>query len=92
VKSVHAPYDHFTGNYQFHHLINPDFYAVESPDALEPAGEGCHTVFRYSENNLSAGVAYSGDYKTCILGFPFETIKEENERNKLMESILRFLN
>jgi hypothetical protein len=91
VKSVHSPYNCFTGNYQFYQQINPDFYAVESPDALEPAGEGSHTVFRYSENNLSAGVAYSGDYRTCILGFPFETVLEENNRNQLMDSVLRFL-
>jgi hypothetical protein len=91
VKSVHSPYEQFTGNYQFYHQLNPDFYAVESPDAIEPAGEGSHTVFRYSENNLSAGIAYSGDYKTCILGFPFETVQEENDRHQLMEDLLRFM-
>jgi hypothetical protein len=91
VKSVVSPYTQFSGNYQFHHQLNPVFYAVESPDAIEPVGEGSHTVFRYSENNLSAGVAYSGNYQTCILGFPFETLQEESERNELMNNVLKFL-
>jgi hypothetical protein len=90
VKSVISPYEQFAGNYQFYHQLNPDFYAVESPDALEPAGEGSSTIFRYGENNLSAGIAYSGDYKTCVLGFPFETVQGEDERNQLMESVLMF--
>jgi hypothetical protein len=91
VKSVASPLQLFKGNYAYHHQLNPDFYAVESPDAVEPVGEGSHTVFRYSENNLSAGVAYSGDYKTCILGFPFETIKDESLRYRLMDDLLRFM-
>jgi hypothetical protein len=91
VKSVFSPYTQFTGNYQFYHQLNPDFYAVESPDAIEPAGEGSHTVFRYSENNLSAGVAYSGDYKTCILGFSFETIQEDSSRDQFIEDLLEFM-
>lgn len=45
---------------------------------------------RYQENNLSAGVAYQGDYKTCVLGFPFETIRTAAERNQLMKAILTF--
>ncbi|MDR2145690.1 MAG: hypothetical protein LBE91_04430, partial [Tannerella sp.] len=92
VKSVASPFPLITGNYEFHTQLNPDFYAVESPDAIEPADNNSFTVFRYSENNLSAGVAYSGaDYKTFILGFPCETIKDESERDKLMEMVISFL-
>jgi hypothetical protein len=91
VKSVVSPFSQLTGNYQFYTQLNPVFYAVESPDAIEPAGEESHTVFRYSENNLSAGVAYSGSYKTCVLGFPFEAIQEDSLRNQLMRNILEFM-
>jgi hypothetical protein len=91
VKSVASPFREFAGNYQFYHQLNPDCYAVESPDAIEPVGESCHTIFRYTENNLSAGISFSGDYKTCIVGFPFETIQKESERNQLMENILQFM-
>ncbi|MDR1861366.1 MAG: xanthan lyase [Bacteroidales bacterium] len=93
VKSVNADFD---GNYEFHSRLNTEFYAVESPDAIEPSNpakaEGlASTVFRYSENNLSAGVACSGPYKTVVLGFPFESVKGGVERNQLMNSILQWL-
>ena len=91
VKSVFSPFPQLKGDYHFHNRLNPDMYAVESPDAIEPADESSHTVFRYSENNTSAGVAYSGDYKTCILGFPFETISDESLRNQFMKGLLDFM-
>ena len=91
VKTVSSPILKIQDNYQFHHLLNSEFYAVQSPDAIEPAGEESYTVFRYSENNLSAGIAYSGDYRVCALGFPFEAIREETERNRLMMNVLKFL-
>ena len=65
---------------------------VESPDAIEPATKDAYTIMRYSENNLSAGVAYKGDYKTCILGFPFEALRTASEREALMNAILTFFN
>jgi hypothetical protein len=91
VKSVVSPFGQFEGNYSFHNQLNSDCYVVESPDALEPSGEGSHTIFRYSENNLSAGIAMQKDYKTCVLGFPFETIRETRQRSKLMKDILDFM-
>ena len=91
VKSVFSPFPQLTGEFHFYNRLNPGVYAVESPDAIEPADEGSHTVFRYSENGLSAGVAYSGDYKTCVLGFPFETISDELLRNQLMQGLLDFM-
>jgi len=78
-------------SYQYHHQLNSDFYAVESPDAIEPTGEGSYTVFRYSENNMSAGIAFSGNYKVCALGFPFEALCDEAERDRLMTNVLIFL-
>lgn len=92
VKSVSSPFPTFTGNFNYHHELNAESYVVESPDAIEPANKDAHTILRYPENNLSAGIAYQGDYKTCILGFPFETIRTEEERESLMEAILTFFN
>ena len=65
-------------------------YFVPSADAIEPIGKGGYTISRYAENNLSAGVSYSGKYKLCAFGFPIELIKEEKDRDKLMEMILKF--
>lgn len=90
VKSVASPYQEFTGNYNYYNELNPDCYIVESPDGIVPANENAFTIFRYSENNISAGVAYKGAYKTCVLGFPFEAIRTTNEKDKLMEAILTF--
>lgn len=70
--------------------LNTDSYVVESPDAIEPATKEAYTVMRYSENNLSAGVAYQGSYKTCVLGFPFESLRTAEERDCLMNAILTF--
>ncbi len=66
-------------------------YRVESPDAIEP----CNNAFRicrYLSGNCSAGIAYEGSYRTVLLGFPFETITDEQQRNLLMKNIMLFLN
>lgn len=91
VKAVDSIFPAFEGNYQYFNQLNSESYAVESPDAIEPADAGAFTIFRYSENNLSAGVAFKGNYKTCVLGFPFESVKTTEAREKLMKSVLEFL-
>ncbi len=80
-----------TGKWSFNAEYDPCIYTVEAPDAIEPEGKGAITAFRYSDSNSSAGVAFQGNYKTLILGFPFETILEENNRNGLMKQVLDFL-
>ena len=69
--------------------LNDSVYCVESPDALVPACKEAFTILRYSDNNISAGVAYKGDYKTVCLGFPIETVRSYYQ-NALFESILKF--
>lgn len=91
VKSVTSPFPMISGNYEFYTTPNSISYAVESPDALEPFGENSYTVFRYSENNISAGIASENGYKTCVIGFPFESIKDEAQKEKLMKDILLFM-
>ena len=92
VKSVASLFGKPNGDYRFHNKLNADCYVVEAPDAIEPASPEAYTFIRYSENNLSAGVAYRGNYKTCVLGFPFETLRTAEERNRLMEAIMAFFN
>jgi hypothetical protein len=88
-KAVASPFDGIKGNYNYYNELNSDSYVVERPDAIEPAGKDSYTIFRYSENNLSAGVAYKGAYSTFVLGIPFEAVKPE-KRNELMKGILNF--
>ena len=79
---------------EYHTVLNDKFYAVESPDALLPSDpvKGC-TLMRYDENNISAGVANKFDnYKTCIVGFPFETITDGAVRDAMMKQVLDFFN
>ena len=90
VKTVASPFPMFIGKYEYFNTLNSESYVVESPDGIEPAGDNAYTVFRYSENNLSAGVVYQGKYKTCVLGFPFESIKSMGDRDQLMKSVLSF--
>jgi hypothetical protein len=80
----------FTGNYDFYTGNSESMYSVEAPDAIEPAGNGALCSFRYTENNSSAGVLYRGKHRTVILGFPFETIINTQQRNLLMKQILNF--
>jgi hypothetical protein len=80
----------FDGDWVFNTNYHPVIYKVEAPDALEPVGENAIAAFRYGENNTSAGTIFNGSYKTVILGFPFETIVEPEERADLMRQILTF--
>lgn len=78
--------------YTFQATLNDIVYAVESPDAFEPAGEGAFTIFRYRENRLGAGVAYKGDHASVVLGFPLETLQEKEQLERLVKQCLDFFN
>jgi hypothetical protein len=75
---------------QFNQDYHPHVYTVEAPDALNPV-EDSHTILRYKDNNFSAAVSHKGEYKTVIMGFPFESIIEKRQRDYLMKMILEFL-
>ena len=91
VSLVDSPMRFFKKAYLTYYVQpNSISYYVESPDAIEPVGTGSYTICRYTENSLSAGIAYSGSYKTCAFGFPFETLESDKDRYKLMESVLQF--
>lgn len=83
-----------SGSYEFSNELNSDCYAVESPDSFYPADDSKGaTIMRYGENNLIAGTAFdNSDYRTVVIGFPFETIIGEQARLELMKQVLRFFN
>ena len=73
-------------------LPNEQSYPVTAPDCILPISPA-FPVMTYSAGNASAAVAYKGnDYRTFVMGFPFESIKEEASRTAIMASILRFFN
>ncbi|MCK5817126.1 MAG: hypothetical protein KAH15_03900, partial [Candidatus Marinimicrobia bacterium] len=72
--------------------FHPKVYGAENPDGIEPAKDsGALTVMRYTENNISAGIAWNGEeYNTFVIGFPFECIPSALSRNTFMKRILDF--
>ena len=93
LEVVYAPNNtSFEGEYEFVQHLNEDIYAVESPDAIVPVGKNAYTVMRYSQNNNSATVAYSGDdYRAVVCGFPFETLATEAMQQQFMQQVIDFL-
>jgi hypothetical protein len=77
---------------EFNREPSKEFYGIESPGCISPYGKGAFIAMRYPTNNQPAAVGYKGtDYRTMIMGFPFEAIHESEERDALMRGILNFL-
>ena len=80
------------GECRFRQEPGPEGYAAGAPDALNAVGTGAFPAVRYAENDRTAGIAFDGEgYRTVVLGFPFETIPSEAERDRMMNRTLRFL-
>jgi hypothetical protein len=80
-----------TFSVKFNTELNDKIYCVESPEVVRPAGSGAYTAMRYRTTNQGAAIAYKGKYRTFVAGFPFETIIEREERDKMMSEVLNFL-
>lgn len=92
IKAVASPSPSLQGDWSYYHIPNSESYVVEYPDAIEPADKNAFTLFRYSENNLSAGVIYKGEkYGTVVLGFPIESVKGEENRSRLVKGLVEAL-
>lgn len=92
VKSVANPYG-FTGKYNFVTAMNPVKYAVEAADAIVPVGAGAFTIFRYAENNISAGIAFmneTNNSKGVVLGFPVESLDDALQIEAMFKEVFRF--
>jgi hypothetical protein len=75
----------------FNTRYHPEIYQAEAVDAIDPVDFLATTILRYGDNYYSAAVAYDGDYRHVVMGFPFETILEKEDRHLLMDAVLRFL-
>ncbi len=81
----------FSGNYEFWSELNDKKYVCEAPDAFTPAGKDSYTIFRYPQTSISAAVAYPGkNYKTVVFGFPIETLKTQDQIDKLIGQTINF--
>ena len=70
-------------------LPNENNYTIPAPDCIVPV-DSAFPVFTYAPGNQSAGIAYKGNYRTFVLGFPFESILSEADRAIVMAGILGF--
>lgn len=77
--------------FSFYALPNDTCYFVEAPDIIEPTDKQAHRLLQYTESGKGAGLLYKESYGIALFGFPFETIKKERQRNKLMQITLDFL-
>lgn len=79
------------GEYRFNTVYRPDCYVVERSDGLTPAGREAFSVMRYVDGDATAAVASEADGRTFVASFPFETIGDAIERDRLMRDVLDFL-
>lgn len=90
---VYAPptiFTHHRLDITFNTSPSRDIYPIESPEVVTPT-KGATTILRYRANSQSAAVGYSGEYRAITMGFPFECIGDEQQRNDLMQLILTYL-
>ena len=75
----------------FHHVPNSTMYCAETPDGLVPASDKASTILRYRDTNISAGICHEGaGYRTVVLGFPIETITDEDHIRQLIATTFAF--
>ena len=95
ISYVVSPLVSDTTTFTYYNTPNKTSYVVESPDAIDPADPCAYTAFRYPENGMSAGIVFGGNgsdnWRTCVLAFPFESVRSEAARDNLMKTIMQYL-
>jgi hypothetical protein len=77
-------------SFAFNTAADKNIYRVEAPDAIDPV-MGARTILRYRQNQFSAAISYKDEYAVVAFGFPFETIKGQQDRDRVMDATMRFL-
>lgn len=80
---------YFDDSLKINTSYSEEIYSVESPDAIAPV-QGGEVLLRYDENKFSAGVGFRDEYGVITFGFPFESIRGLESRNRLMKSIIEY--
>jgi len=82
-------------SFSYYRHLNEYHYAATQTDILMPVAynNAAFPAMLYAANEAGAAVAYDGtDYKSFVMGFPFECITTQRARNNIMTGILNFLN
>ena len=79
----------------FNQQLSSEIYCVESPEVVAPSKDAV-TILRYAGSGSSAAVAYRARGGTkrggvVVIGFPFETIGDEEQRDGCMSQIINIL-
>ncbi|MBR1631575.1 MAG: xanthan lyase [Paludibacteraceae bacterium] len=71
----------------FYNTLNPHCYAAVRTQCLNsPEGK---PVAQYAGHGKAA-VAWAGRWKTCVVGFPIECVKSEDDRALLIATVAKF--
>lgn len=77
-------------DFDIYRSLNAKHYAAVHPEVLQPLAPAYSSML-YADGQ-SAGVAYRGnDYRSFVMGFPFECIASQVTRNSIMHGMLDFL-
>lgn len=89
---VNTPFKEFSRNeYTFHHEYGKEHYRIEAANVLKKQGDNSHAIMRFdTKPNQSAMVANTLNGGCIVMGFPFESLTDENQQNRLMNDILKF--
>lgn len=70
--------------------LNEEHYATPSIDIVAPVGQAFSTLTNHNGNSVC--VAYDGkDYRSLVMGFPFECIKSGAKQASIMKGFLDFI-
>ena len=76
-------------SYDFYKSLNDSHYATTHPEVLSPSDGGI-CAMQYSDGT-SAAVGYNDSYSCFTMGFPFECIKDNHTKDKIMQGIITYL-
>ena len=79
------------GQLDYANYPNSNEYFVEEADILVPVGTSSRPVGWYNGSDNAAIVVSQQAGTTVVMGFPFEVITDESQRNKLMQRILNYM-
>lgn len=78
-------------NFDIIRNLNSSHYAATSVDVMHPSVSSAFCAMQYADGS-SAAVAYDGgDYKSFVMGFPFECINNMKARRQVMKAVMDFL-
>lgn len=93
VRTIASPMNMPRIDIRFNREPSTTHYGVESPGCIAPYGRDAFIAMRYPRSNQPAAIGYKGKtYRTFVMAIPFESILDEDQRDKLMLGVLDFLN